>query len=266
MSFSGKVSVVTGAAGGIGRELARQLAASGSDVAVSDVNAEGLAETAAIIESKTGRRVTTYRVDVSDREAVAGFADQVISDHGRVDILINNAGIALANRNAADTPITDFERVLGINLLGVIYCTQSFLPHLLKSSGAHIVNLSSIFGFVAIPEGAPYATSKFGVRGYTEALRADLAPRGICVSSVHPGVVASNLVKAAGSDDEIVERFEKTGMPPATAARKILKGVARRKTRIRVVWQAYVIDWVQRLLPTHYPKVLYPLFGVSAKN
>ena len=263
MSFAGKVSVVTGAAGGIGRELALQLADVGSALALCDRDEAGLASTAATIARETDVNITTAVVDVTDRSAVSGFADHVVEAHGRVDILVNNAGVAGRQARVQDYEISDYEPVIDVNLWGVVNVTHYFLPHLLQTPGSQIVNMSSIFGLIAFPETAPYAMSKFAVRAFSEALRADLIEHDISVSSVHPGVIATDLVRTAGAADHMIEHFEKHGMSAATAAGKILKGVARRKARIRVVGHTYLIDWVQRLFPVRYQSILFPLLDVE---
>ena len=266
MSFAAKVAVITGAGSGMGRELALQLADAGADLALCDMNEAGLAETAAQIEAKSTTRIVVSTVDVTDRDAVAEFARTVTTKLGRVDLLFNNAGISNRQRLVHEYDYSDYERILNVNLWGVIHCTHEFLPHLLKNPGAQIVNLSSIFGLVVFPYATSYAMSKFAVRAYSEGLRADLENHEISISSVHPGVIATNLVKTAGAPDDVIERFEKTGMSPRRAAQIILKGVAKRKPRIRVVWHAYLLDWIQRLMPVGYNKILLPLFRVSPEE
>lgn len=262
--FSNKVAVITGAGNGIGRALAVELADSGCNLALSDIDADTLRDTANMLDGKHGT-VSRHSLDVTDRDAVAAYADQVIAVHGKVDILINNAGIAGRDVEIADYEMADYERVIDVNMWGVVNVTHAFLPHLLANPRSQIVNMSSIFGLVAFPKTGSYAISKFAVRAYSEVLRAELEPRDVSVSCVHPGVVASNLVKAANAPADVIQRFEEKGMSPQAAARKIIKGVSRRKARIRVVGHAFVIDWVQRLLPGSYRKILVPLFEAGDK-
>jgi NAD(P)-dependent dehydrogenase (short-subunit alcohol dehydrogenase family) len=182
--FNNRVAVITGA----GRELACQLAGAGCHLALSDINMTGLNETVDLLPNGGSLNVTRHCLDVADRQAVTDYAAQVIAGHQRVDLLFNNAGIAGRSLELADYDYSDYEHVLDVNLWGVIHCTHAFLPHLLDNPGAHLVNISSIFGLVAAPKIGSYVISKFAVRGYTEALRSELQSRNIHVSCVHPGM------------------------------------------------------------------------------
>jgi short-subunit dehydrogenase len=264
--FKDKVAVITGAGNGMGRELARQLAAAGCHLALSDINMTGLQETVSLLENPGSLNITSHRLDVSDREAVADYVGQVMESHKSVDVLINNAGIAGRSVEASEYDYSDYQRILDVNLWGVIHCSHEFLPHLLANPGSHLVNISSIFGLVAPPKSASYVTSKFAVRGYTEALRTELEARDVHVSCVHPGVIATNIAAAADAPDDVVKKFADKGMPADKAASVILKGIARKKARIRVAAHTYLIDWIQRLLPASYRKVVNSLIGLEEKS
>ena len=263
-TFTDKVAAITGAGSGIGRALAVELAQLKCDLAISDVNEDGLAESARLV-SAHGVKVTTARVDVSRREQVDAWADQVARDHGKVNLVFNNAGVALGS-TLESVRIEDFEWIMGINFWGVVYGTKAFLPHLRASGEGHVVNVSSVFGLISLPTQGCYNASKFAVRGFTEALREELAMSGAPVSAtcVHPGGIRTNIAKAArldpsagelmGKDIEAsrtsFDRFLVT--PPEVAARKILAGVRKNARRVLIGADAHAIDVMQRLLPTGY--------------
>jgi NAD(P)-dependent dehydrogenase (short-subunit alcohol dehydrogenase family) len=261
--FNNKVAVITGAGSGIGRELALQLAASGCHLALCDINMEGLKGTVSLLPVSDTLRVTTHHLNVSDREAVTDYAGLVIANHKKVDLLFNNAGIAGRAIDMADYDYSDYEHILDVNLWGVIHCTHAFLPYLLANPCSHLVNISSIFGLVAPPRSGSYVISKFAVRGYTEALRTELEPRNVHVSCVHPGMIATNIAASADAPADVVKTFAESGLPAEKAASVILKGVARRKARIRVAGHTYFIDWLQRLFPAGYRALMIPLIGIK---
>src|SRR5215471_4989792 len=186
MSFlNSGVAVVTGASSGIGRALAQRLAAAGSALALADIDEAGLQHTAQSLP-KSNALVTTHVVDVAKEESVKSFAADVSAHHGRVTLLINNAGVAL-HGNFEEISLDDLRWLMDINFWGTVYGVKYFLPMLKREPRAHIVNLSSVFGIIAPAGQVPYAASKFAVRGFTEALRHELAPTNVCVSCVHPG-------------------------------------------------------------------------------
>ena len=263
-SFTGKVAAVTGAASGIGRALALRLADEGCDLALADIDATGLADTAALVGARV--TVTTEKLDVADRGAVHAWADEVAADHGRVNLVVNNAGVAQAGL-IADTSYEDYEWVLGVNLGGVVYGTKAFLPHLKASGDGHIVNLSSIFGLLAQPSLSAYNAAKFGVRGFTEALRQELDLEGAPVSAtcVHPGGIRTNLVRSTRitapafiADAEAARRrFGKVLVTSAdTAARVILDAVRKNRRRVLIGPDAHVLDLLQRISPAGYQRVM----------
>lgn len=266
MDFKNKVAAITGAGSGIGRALAVALASEGCALALADVNEQGLEETAGLVAKQV--KVTTAVVDVADKDAVFSWAEQVANEHGKINLVINNAGVALSG-SAMELPLEDIEWITGINYWGVIYGTRAFLPYLEASGEGHVVNVSSISGLLAQPYLSAYNATKFAVRGYTEGLRQDLALAGSCVSatSVHPGGIKTNVAKAGRkhasvgkltgmNDADTVKEFEKGFFTtPEKAAAIIIKAVRKNKRRVLVGWDAYIFDLMPRLLPTSYQKL-----------
>jgi NAD(P)-dependent dehydrogenase (short-subunit alcohol dehydrogenase family) len=207
-SFSGKVAAITGAGSGIGRALALRLARRGCHLALCDVNERGLAATVEWAR-RTGVRVTGDRVDVADREAVYRWADRVAEEHGRVNLVFNNAGVALGSAIEGGS-YEDFEWLFGINFWGVVHGTKAFLPHLRASGEGHVVNVSSVFALISVPGQGAYNASKAAVRGFTDALRMELEMSGAPVSatSVHPGGINTNISRNSRGDASV----EKLGL------------------------------------------------------
>ena len=260
--FDGKVAVITGAGSGIGRALACELAARGAQLAISDVDSERVAETARRCEEQ-GTKARSYRLDVADRAAVRQHAAEVSDDFGGVNLMVNNAGVALVG-TVAEMRDEDLDWILGINFSGVLHGTRAFLPHLLESGDGHLVNISSVFGFIGVPTQSAYNAAKFGVRGFTESLaqemRAEKRPVG--VSCVHPGGIRTNIARDArglrGEDQrdaaQLFDRIART--TPEGAARTIVRGVQRNRRRILIGPDAYAIDLLFRLLgPAYQPLV-----------
>jgi len=256
--LSGRVAAITGAASGIGRALAVELAGRGTHVALCDVDEVGLAETVATVEGR-GVKVTSARVDVADREAVHAWADQVVADHGQVNIVVNNAGVALGA--AIDgMSYEDLEWLMGINFWGVVHGTKAFLPHLKASGAGHVVNISSVFGLLGIPSQAAYNASKFAVRGFTDALRMELEidPCGVSATTVHPGGIKTNIARNARIDESVAQitgdpeqarrDFEKLFLTtPEKAARQIVQAIVEDKRRALIGPDAKVFDLASRL-------------------
>lgn len=277
-SFKNKVAAITGAGSGIGRALAQQLASVGCHLALSDVDARGLAETTELVSAK-GVTVTSTRVDVADRAAVQAWADASAEAHGRINLVFNNAGVAQAG-TVEGTSLEDYEWIININLWGVIYGTKAFLPHLKASGDGHIVNVSSIFGLFAQPGMSAYNVTKFAVRGFTESLRQelDMAGNGVSATCVHPGGIKTNIAKTARtssslaqvtgkSADESTQAFEKLfRTSPEKAADTILAGVRRNARRVLIGGDAYAVDLMQRLLPTAYQLLVVKALGGMAKR
>ena len=270
MSLSNtSVAVITGAASGIGRALAVRLATERiAGIAVSDVNEAGLTETAAMVE-KLGVPVSFHVTDVSDLKQVRQLAEDVIARHGRVTHLINNAGVGVIG-TFEQLSIEDFEWLMGINFWGVIYGCKVFLPILKQQPAAHIINVSSVFGFIAPEEQSAYCSSKFAVRGFTESLRHELADTNVGVSCVHPGGILTNIVRNSrvGQDapdewkeqgSKLFDRIAKT--TPEIAADVIVKGIKAREPRILIGKDALGISIISRLFPRKYLRVLERLSG-----
>jgi NAD(P)-dependent dehydrogenase (short-subunit alcohol dehydrogenase family) len=266
-SFAGRVAAVTGAGSGIGRAVAEELARLGAHLALVDIDDEGVAETVSRCAGH-GTKVTSEHVDVADRAAVYAWADRVVLDHGRVNIIVNNAGVGLG-ATVESMSYEDFEWLMGINFWGVVYGTKAFLPHLKASGEGHVVNVSSVFGLVSVPTQAAYNAAKFGVRGFTDTLRMELeiedAP--VSVTTIHPGGIKTNIVRNARMDpstallspdpDRARADFERIFITsPEKAARQILTAVRRDRRRALIGPDAKLIDLVSRLPATLYQHAL----------
>ncbi len=264
-NFKNKVAAITGAASGMGRTLALELARRGCHLALSDVNEAGLAETAQMA-GKLGVKVTTAKLNVADREAMNAWADQVVKDHGKVNLIFNNAGVALGAFIETVKP-EDFQWIMGINFWGVVWGTQAFLPHLKRSGDGHVVNTSSLFGLLASPTQGTYNASKFAVRGFTEALRQelDIEDCGVSATCVHPGGIRTNIARAAKMDDSLHaksggdaesarSRFDKmlNVTTAESAALQILRAVERNQRRVLVGPDAKILDFMVRLVGSWY--------------
>lgn len=261
--FAGGTAVLTGAASGIGAALADALAARQSHLALVDRDAAGVERVAARVRSaQPGLSVTVHVADLSETDRIPELARAVLAAHPRVTLLVNNAGVALGGR-VSQTTMDDFDWVLDINLRAGVALTHALLPELRR--GAHIVNVSSIFGIIAPAGQAAYAASKFGIRGFSEALRHELAPEGIGVTTVHPGgiatAIAANARMGAGVDEAEAAQGRRAidallSIPAATAAAAIVTGVRRRRPRVLIGATATVPDLLARLLPGSYGRVL----------
>jgi NAD(P)-dependent dehydrogenase (short-subunit alcohol dehydrogenase family) len=264
--LEGKVAVVTGAAAGIGRALAARLAEEGATLWLADVDGGALEETARALASR-GADVSTRAVDVTDDAQVSTLAREVGVRHGRADVLINNAGVAL-HGTVEEVSLADIEWVMSVNFWGTVYCVKHFLPLLKLQTRSHVVCMSSIFGVVAPPGQAAYCASKFAVRGFAEALRHELEGTGVAVSTVHPGGVRTGIARSArvgaganasraARESERFERLCKT--TPERAAERIVRGMLGGEPRILVGRDASQIDFIQRLLPARYWRLLKPI-------
>ena len=265
--FRGRVAAITGAGSGIGRALAKELARQGAPLAVSDIDDAGLAETVAQCEG-FGVKITSQHLDVAVRDDVYAWADRVVADHGRVNLIFNNAGVALGATVEAMS-YEDFEWLMNINFWGVVYGTKAFLPHLKASGAGHIVNLSSVFGLISVPSQSAYNAAKFAVRGFTDSLRMELEIEGadVSVTTVHPGGIKTNIARnarmdssvptVAGDPEKAIRDFERiSSRRPEKAAQQILTAVRRDRRRALVGPDAKVIDLVSRLPPTLYQTFL----------
>ncbi|MGB5501158.1 MAG: SDR family NAD(P)-dependent oxidoreductase [Polyangiales bacterium] len=259
--FKGKTAVITGAGSGIGRALASELSDLGCNLALSDIDEAGLVETASMLNG-TGR-VETWRVDVSDRLAMGQFASDAIAAFGAVDIVINNAGVALEGL-FEDNSYDELEWILGVNLWGVIHGCKEFIPHLKTRPEASLVNISSLFGILTVPAFSAYQISKFGVRGLTEALRQELKGTGIAVTCVHPGGIKTSIARNLRSStkqgdeyEEFVDAYEKNFITTAeSAAKTIVRGIRKKQARVLVGMDAKIFDRVARAMPGSYERVV----------
>lgn len=280
-TYTDKVAAISGAGSGIGRALARQLAAAGCHLALCDIDAAGLAETARLaarLAARPGLRITTQAVDVGDRDAIYAWAAAVVRDHGRVNLIFNNAGVSLA-ATVAGMRDEDLQWIFDINFWGVVHGTRAFLPHLQASGDGHVVNTSSLFGLLAVPGASAYNASKFAVRGFTEALRQELelGAQPVSATSVHPGGIKTNIVRSGRRDASLrdigldatqsAEDFEKLFITtPERAARIILRGVRRNRRRVLVGPDAVFFDLLVRLLPASYQRISVALQRRRARS
>jgi short-subunit dehydrogenase len=276
-TINGTAAAITGAAAGIGRALALELAARGCDLALADRDQAGLDEAAAEIARHSPRKITLHRLDVGDPAAIAAFADAATAAHPALNIVINNAGVALFGQ-FDETTQADMEWLFNINFWGVVHGSRAFLPHLSRQRQAHIVNLSSIFGIIAPPGQAAYAAAKFAVRGFSESLRHELAmaQSPVRLSVVHPGGIATAIARNAraggGVTDnarrvQAIERFEKIAKTsPRDAALRIIKGIEKNEPRILIGSDARVMDLLQRFMPATYWSVMARRLEKIAKD
>ena len=269
--FDGSAAAITGAASGIGRALALELAARGCDVALADLDEAGLESAAKDITATHGRRVTIRRVDVADPKQIEDFAASSIAEFPSLNILINNAGVALLGE-FDEFDHSQMAWLMDINFWGVVRGTRAFMAHLKSRPQAHIVNISSIFGIIAPPGQSAYSASKFAVRGFSESLRHELAMSNstLRLSVVHPGGVKTNIARKARtgahlresvSSNELGNRFEQLARTsPAAAAQRIIRGIERNEPRILIGADARYLDIIQRLRPATYWALLAGAF------
>ncbi|WP_435745447.1 SDR family NAD(P)-dependent oxidoreductase [Nocardioides sp. SYSU DS0663] len=259
-----KVVVITGAGSGIGRALALDCARRGSLLALSDVDEAGLAETAEQARAAGAREVRSDRLDVADRDAMAAYAASVAQQLGRVNVVVNNAGVALAG-DFDDLDYSDMEWIIGINFWGVVHGTKEFLPHLIASGDGHVVNLSSLFGLVSMPGQSMYNASKYAVRGMSEALRIELLSAGhpVGVTVVHPGgiktAIARNARVSSREDQAATASFfdkKLAKMTPEKAAEIIVEGILGNKARVLVGSDAHALHWFGKLAGARYQDVV----------
>jgi NAD(P)-dependent dehydrogenase (short-subunit alcohol dehydrogenase family) len=263
-TLTGRVVVITGAGSGIGRSLALRAARAGALLAISDRDADGLAETVRLAEAAGAPRVRPDVVDVSDRDAVRHWAGWVVEDFGRVNLVVNNAGVT-ATGDFADLTYDDLEWIVGINFWGVVHGSKEFLPHLIASGDGALVNVSSLFGLMSVPGQSAYNATKYAVRGLTEAIREEMlvGNHPVTVTCVHPGGIRTGISrhgrKAAGLDASAIDAlFEKklARMSPDRAAEIILDGALSGKARVLVGLDAHVLHHFARLAGSRYQDVV----------
>jgi short-subunit dehydrogenase len=263
MIVKDRVAVLTGAASGIGRATALTLAQRGCHLALADIDESGLAQTVAQARQH-GVRVSEHRLDVASREAVAALPAAVHAAHGRVDLLINNAGVALGG-TFEQVSEADFDWLMEINFHAVVRMTRAFLPLLHASDEARIVNISSVYGLISPPGQTAYSASKFAVRGFSNALRHELAGTRVGVTVVHPGGVATAIARNARipahvnpeqAKDAVAFAEKLLRMPPERAAHMIVRAIEKRRARVLLGADAKMAALIERLAPVHYWRVL----------
>lgn len=275
-NFNNKVAAITGAGSGIGQQLAVLLAKAGCHLSLSDVNEAGLASTVELLKPYNVR-VTTKKMDVADRVAVKTWAQETVQNHGSVNMIFNNAGVALGS-TVEGASYEELEWIVNINFWGVVYGTKEFLPYIKQTGDGHIINISSLFGLTAQPTQSAYNATKFAVRGFTESLRQelDLEKCGVSALCVHPGGIRTNIANAAKMNDSLktlgmnpeksAKAFNKLlRCPPEEAARQILESVQKDKRRLLIGNDAKAIDLMQRILPTGYQKITAFATSLSKK-
>jgi NADP-dependent 3-hydroxy acid dehydrogenase YdfG len=263
-TLDGKVVAITGAGSGIGRELARRAASLGAELALTDWDEVGLMETAALVQPLAGRAVRTDKLDVRDRAAMASYAASVADELGRVNVLVNNAGVAL-HGDFEEVEYPDFEWIMDVNFWGVVQGTKEFLPHLIASGDGHVVNISSLFGLLGMPGQTAYNSAKFAVRGFTEALRQEMLIAGhpVQVTCVHPGGIKTAIARnarttASHEQSEIARHFDTrlARTTPARAAEVILDGVLADRPRVVIGADAKALDVLVRVVGPRYQDVI----------
>lgn len=261
INFNNKVAVITGAGGGIGQALAVALAKQGCHLALADISQENL-DASKKAAGAFGVKVTTHIADVSNAKAYQVFVEDVIAQHGGVNLLINNAGITM-QRSFENHRLEDWQLTIGVNLWGVIHGCHYFLPYLKAADQAHIVNLSSMAAIIGLPNQAGYCATKSAVRALSETLNMELAADNIGVTCVHPGAIATNMIrntldKADNPKQALknLEMVEKMAMPVEKAAEKIINAAQKRKLRLRIGKDAVLLDIFKRLMPITLQKLI----------
>lgn len=266
--------MVTGAASGLGRGLALEFARAGAArVALVDVDEEGLAGTKGMVEA-IGARAVSHRVDVADWDQMAGFASELLADWGAVDILVNNAGVGVGGE-LKDVDIRDFDWIVGINLMGEIYGTRLFLPHMIERGSGHIVNIASLSGLVLLPFHLPYTTTKYGLTGFSEALWAEARRFGVGVTLVCPGAVKTSIMQntrvpdVTGRQQQFVERFqarlEEKGMEPEDVARRVVGAVERNRFLLLTGPESFIMYYFKRLAPGAWRRLIASLTDIASR-
>lgn len=254
----GRVAAVTGAASGIGLATAELLAQQGCALALIDIDETRLEQAQRAVEG-LGAKATVHVADVADADRMAALPAEVVAGHGAVHIVVNNAGVSVL-KSFEEHSLEDFHWLVGINFWGVVHGCRFFLPELRKVDEAHIVNVSSMFGFIGVPGQSSYCSTKFAVRGLTESLWAELRDTSVGVTSVHPGGIATGIVRSVRVKEEsareaLQESFDRYGHPPSDVAKAILRGIQRDKLRVRVGIESYLADWLKRAMPIGFHRL-----------
>ena len=275
--IKGSVCIVTGAGSGIGRELAVQSVRRGAcRVIATDVSQPGLDETCRIVEGNGGR-LEGHQFDIGNRDHIQQFVEMALATLGSERlVLFNNAGMALCSGRFQDTSMDEFQRLLEVNLLGVIRLTKGFYSYLLDRDAGHIINISSVFGLGGMDCQAAYSTSKFAVRGFTETLRMELLDSNVHVPCVHPGGIKTNIVRNSNPTgpmmtqerhDDLIRAFDKIAQTTAEkAAQKILDAVERKRTRLVIGLDGMQFDWVTRIFPVRYTSIINRMYRRKMAN
>ncbi|HET8708408.1 MAG TPA: SDR family NAD(P)-dependent oxidoreductase, partial [Pseudomonadales bacterium] len=250
-----KVAVITGAGSGIGRALAVAFADEGCHLALTDISEKGLQETVNALAGKNVK-ITTHIANVADRERMRALPEEIEREHGAIHLLFNNAGVTI-NKSFEDSTLEDLDFVINIDMWGVVYGCKFFLPYLKKQAESHIVNTSSLAGFLGLPNQSTYCLSKAAVKSLSESLRAELAIYNIGVTSIHPGTIRTNILRNAvdksGQNSEktakLASMMERFGMPPEKLAKKVVRAVKDNRMQVRIGFDSYLGDWLKRLLP-----------------
>lgn len=250
-----KVAVITGAGSGIGRALAVALADEGCHLALTDISEAGLAETVRVLSGKPVK-ITTHIGSVADKKRMSELPAEIEAAHGGIHLLFNNAGVTI-NKSFEESTLEEIEFVTGINQWGVIYGCHFFLPYLKKQPESHIVNTSSLAGFLGLPNQTSYCLTKAAVKSLSESLRAELAHYNVGVTSIHPGTIRTNILTAAAGrsganqakTEKLATLMARFGMPPEKLAQKVVRAIKQNRMQIRIGFDAYLGDWLKRLLP-----------------
>jgi NADP-dependent 3-hydroxy acid dehydrogenase YdfG len=263
-NFKNKIAVITGAGSGIGQALAIELARKGAVLILTDKNESTLSDTEQKVKT-FGAECTCLVVDVSDEKAIYDFAAEIIKKFGYIDLLFNNAGYALGKIPLKEVKLEDFKKIMDVNLWGVIHHTKAFIDVMLNRPEAAIINISSLFGIMGIADQVPYCTTKFAVRGFSEALRMELSPTNVRVHCVHPGGVNTNIYRDAvhyERNPKLDKNFQKAleRNSPEEAAKVIIKGIEKKEERILIGIEAVIGDRLVRTMPEGYTKVIKKLF------
>lgn len=270
-NLQGKVAVITGAGSGIGRALAQAFAAEGCHVALVDINEKGLQETAALL-ANTGVRLSVHVASVADRARMEALPAEIEHQHGAIHLLFNNAGVTV-NKSFADHSLDDFNFVLGINLWGVLYGCHYFLPYIKKQGEGHIINTSSMAGFLGFPNQSAYSLTKAAVKAFSETLRTELAFDNIGVTSLHPGAIRTNILNAtmerSGADSEtqkLAALMARFGTSPDYLARKVVRAVKANRMRVLIGPDAWLFEIGKRLMPEWIHLPFRSVFAKSARQ